>query len=387
MEVGDAERQLQKEEQDRRAAERARRKSELQKAQHDIEEELASLREEPVDSDYETSRTDSDDDDDEAAAKGAPTGPEGTITNSEPNKRRRLVIADDDDSESKDSSSSSSGDEDDHRDASHGDEDSSSHNSCCQGWCKGMTRDQDLGHDPVIYQAEAYAQAMMRDCVFDRKALFEYMQVVGKKLATAAKMNVAIKAFSMQALFSEEIVDATKATGAIDRKLVTADIKDHFRTACLNVFVMLWTKRDSIFDNIDDFRFVTHQKLVEVDISKANGKTIVPVIHKHIKKWEDSTFEELSTHILQQYLAKKRGRSHFDVGDYVLLNKDHDHKLDINVRGPFQVIKKLDHHCYTVENLLRDFRDDDPRSWISYDNNKNVNQVVTYMQAHPHLRT
>eukprot|EP00727_Mastigamoeba_balamuthi_P006971 m51a1_g2895 hypothetical protein (1596) ;mRNA; r:439894-455092 len=124
-----------------------------------------------------------------------------------------------------------------------------------------MTRDQDLGHDPVVYQAEAYAQAMMRAqavrsiddilwgiaipfTVFDRKALFEYMQVVGKKLAMAAKMNVAIKAFSMRALFSEEI------------------------------------------------------KLVEVDISKANGKTIIPVIHKHIKKWEDSTFEELSTHIL-----------------------------------------------------------------------------------------
>eukprot|EP00727_Mastigamoeba_balamuthi_P001884 m51a1_g11693 hypothetical protein (434) ;mRNA; r:672-13317 len=33
---------------------------------------------------------------------------------------------------------------------------------CCQGCCKGMTRDQDLGHDPVVYQAEAYAQAMMR---------------------------------------------------------------------------------------------------------------------------------------------------------------------------------------------------------------------------------
>eukprot|EP00727_Mastigamoeba_balamuthi_P005142 m51a1_g14626 hypothetical protein (682) ;mRNA; f:1239445-1246709 len=94
------------------------------------------------------------------------------------------------------------------------DEDSSSHNSCCQGCCKGMTRDQDLGHDPVVYQAEAYAQAMMRAqavrsiddilwgiaipfTVFDREALFEYMQVVGKKLATAAKMNVAIKAFSM----------------------------------------------------------------------------------------------------------------------------------------------------------------------------------------------
>eukprot|EP00727_Mastigamoeba_balamuthi_P003801 m51a1_g13418 hypothetical protein (168) ;mRNA; f:1098-1669 len=164
-----------------------------------------------------------------------------------------------------------------------------------------MTRDQDLGHDPVIYQAEAYAQAMMRAqavrsiddilqgiaipfTVFDREALFEYMQVVGKKLATAAKMNVAIKAFSMRALFSEEIVDATKATGAIDRKLVTDDVKDHFRTACLNVFMMLRTEGDSIFDNIDDFRFVTHQKLVEVDISKANGKTIVPVIHKHIKK-------------------------------------------------------------------------------------------------------
>eukprot|EP00727_Mastigamoeba_balamuthi_P001722 m51a1_g11547 hypothetical protein (168) ;mRNA; r:12154-13425 len=90
---------------------------------------------------------------------------------------------------------------------------------------------------------------------------------------------------------------------------------------------------------------------------------------------------------LQEYLAKKRGRSHFDIGDYVLLDKDHDHKLDINVRGPFQVIEKLNHHCYTVENLLRDFGDDDPRSWISYDNNKNVDQVVTYMQAHPHLRT
>eukprot|EP00727_Mastigamoeba_balamuthi_P000437 m51a1_g10390 hypothetical protein (533) ;mRNA; r:28066-46081 len=170
-----------------------------------------------------------------------------------------------------------------------------------QGCCKGMTRDQDLGHDPVIYQAEAYAQAMMRAqavrsindilqgiaipfTVFDQEALFKYMQVVGKKLATAAKMNVAIKAFSMRALFSEEIVDATKATGAIDRKLVTHDIKDHFHTACLNVFVMLQTEGDSIFDNIDDFRFVTHQKLVEVDISKANGKTIVPVIHKHIKK-------------------------------------------------------------------------------------------------------
>eukprot|EP00727_Mastigamoeba_balamuthi_P003143 m51a1_g12826 hypothetical protein (107) ;mRNA; r:2579-3079 len=89
----------------------------------------------------------------------------------------------------------------------------------------------------------------------------------------------------------------------------------------------------------------------------------------------------------RQYLAKKRGRLHFNIGDYVLLDKDRDHKLDINVRGPFQVIKKLDHHCYTVENLLRDFGDDDPRSWISYDNNKNVDQVVTYMQAHPHLRT
>eukprot|EP00727_Mastigamoeba_balamuthi_P014341 m51a1_g9531 hypothetical protein (289) ;mRNA; f:792913-798078 len=287
--------------------------------------------------------------------------------NSEANKRRRLVIADDDGSESKDSSSSSSGDEDDHGDASHGDDDSSSHNSCCQGCCKGTTRDQDLGHDPVIYQAEAYAQAMIWAqavrpiddillsiaipfAVFNREALFKYMQVVGKKLAMAAKMNVAIKAFSMWALFSE-------------------------------------TEGDSIFDNIDDFRFVTHQKLVEVDISKANGKTIVPVIHKHIKKWEDSTFKELSTHILQQYLAKKRGRSHFDVGDYVLLDKDRDHKLDINVRGPFRVIEKLDHHCYTIENLLQDFGDDDPRSWISYDNNKNVDQVVIYMQAHPHLRT
>eukprot|EP00727_Mastigamoeba_balamuthi_P000455 m51a1_g10406 hypothetical protein (163) ;mRNA; f:16426-19115 len=57
----------------------------------------------------------------------------------------------------------------------------------------------------------------------------------------------------------------------------------HLRS-CLNVFVMLRTEGDSIFNNIDDFRFVTHQKLIEVDISKANGKTIVPVIHKHIKK-------------------------------------------------------------------------------------------------------
>eukprot|EP00727_Mastigamoeba_balamuthi_P012531 m51a1_g7900 hypothetical protein (127) ;mRNA; r:127509-128057 len=123
----------------------------------------------------------------------------------------------------------------------------------------------------------------------------------------------------------------------------------------------------------------------------------------------------------QQYLTKKRSRSHFDVGDYVLLDKDHDHKLDINVRGPFRVIEKLDHHCYTIKNLLweasrthdemaldtvlhyrhvtgrlklrvrwlgcPDFGDDDPHSWISYDNNKNVDQVVTYMQAHPHLRT
>eukprot|EP00727_Mastigamoeba_balamuthi_P009358 m51a1_g5044 hypothetical protein (240) ;mRNA; f:35689-40430 len=239
-----------------------------------------------------------------------------------------------------------------------------------------MTRDHDLGHDPVVHQAEAYAQAMMWAqavqsiddilqgiaipfTVFDREALFKYMQVVGKKLAMAAKMNVAIKAFSMRALFSEEIVDATKATGAIDRKLVTDDIKDHFRTACLNVFMMLRTEGDSIFDNINDFRFVTHQKLIEIDISKANGKTIVLVIHKHIKK---AAFEKAR----RQYMAKKRGRSHFDVGDYVLLNKDHDHKLDINVR---------------------DFGDDDPRSWISYDDNKNVDQVVTYMQAHPHLRT
>eukprot|EP00727_Mastigamoeba_balamuthi_P001746 m51a1_g11569 hypothetical protein (315) ;mRNA; r:12268-26662 len=313
--------------------------------------------------------------------------------NSEPNKRRRLVIADNDDSESRDSSSSSSGDEDDHGDASHGDEDSSSHNSGCQGCCKGTTRDQDLGHDPVMHQAEAHAQAMMRAqavwsiddilqgitipfTVFDQEALFDYMQVVGKKLATAAKMNVAIKAFSMRALFSEEIVNATKATGAIDQKLVINNIKDHFRTACLNVFGMLWTEGDSIFDNIDDFRFVTHQKLVEVNISKANGKTIVPVIHKHIKKVA-----------LWQYLTKKRGRSHFNIGNYVLFDKDRDHKLDINVRGPFRVIEKLDHHCYTIENLLQDFGDDDPRSWISYDNNKNVNQVVTYMQAHPHLRT
>eukprot|EP00727_Mastigamoeba_balamuthi_P006432 m51a1_g2409 hypothetical protein (158) ;mRNA; r:779933-784339 len=113
--------------------------------------------------------------------------------NMEPNKKRRLVIADDSDPESKD--------------------------------------------------------------IFDRKALFEYMQVVSKKLATAAKMNITIKAFSM---FSE-------------------DIKDHFRMACLNVFVMLRTERDSIFNNINDFRFVIHQKLVEVDILKANGKTIVPV--------------------------------------------------------------------------------------------------------------
>eukprot|EP00727_Mastigamoeba_balamuthi_P000735 m51a1_g10659 hypothetical protein (117) ;mRNA; f:46020-46770 len=79
--------------------------------------------------------------------------------------------------------------------------------------------------------------------------------------------------------------------------------------------------------------------------------------------------------------------SHFDVGDYVLLDKDHDHKLDINIRGSFWVIEKLDHYCYTVKNLLWDFGDDDPRSWISYDNNKNVDQVITYMQAHPHLRT
>eukprot|EP00727_Mastigamoeba_balamuthi_P002407 m51a1_g12163 hypothetical protein (117) ;mRNA; f:2229-3110 len=89
----------------------------------------------------------------------------------------------------------------------------------------------------------------------------------------------------------------------------------------------------------------------------------------------------------RQYLAKEWGRSHFDVGNYVLLDKDHDHNLDINVRGPFRVIKKLDHHCYTIENLLRDFGDDDPRSWISYDDNKNVDQVIMYMQAHPHLQT
>eukprot|EP00727_Mastigamoeba_balamuthi_P013889 m51a1_g9122 hypothetical protein (137) ;mRNA; r:143666-147204 len=63
----------------------------------------------------------------------------------------------------------------------------------------------------------------------------------------------------------------------------------------------------------------------------------------------------------RQYLAKKRGRSHFDVGDYVLLDKDRDHKLDIT--------------------------DNDPHSWISSDDNKNVDQVVTYMQAHPHLWT
>eukprot|EP00727_Mastigamoeba_balamuthi_P012843 m51a1_g8181 hypothetical protein (295) ;mRNA; f:127535-138076 len=55
-------------------------------------------------------------------------------------------------------------------------------------------------------------------------------------------------------------------------------------SSCLNIIVMLRTKGDSIFDNIDDFRFVTHQKLVEVDISKSNSKTIIPVIHKHIKK-------------------------------------------------------------------------------------------------------
>eukprot|EP00727_Mastigamoeba_balamuthi_P000946 m51a1_g10849 hypothetical protein (96) ;mRNA; f:5078-5431 len=55
----------------------------------------------------------------------------------------------------------------------------------------------------------------------------------------------------------------------------------------------------------------------------------------------------------RQYLAKKRGRLHFDGGDYVLLDKDRNHKLDINVRGPFCVIEKLDHHCYTIENLLR----------------------------------
>eukprot|EP00727_Mastigamoeba_balamuthi_P002720 m51a1_g12445 hypothetical protein (349) ;mRNA; r:861862-865942 len=89
----------------------------------------------------------------------------------------------------------------------------------------------------------------------------------------------------------------------------------------------------------------------------------------------------------RQYLAKKRGRSHFDVGDYVLFDKDRDHKLHINVRGLFQVIEKLDHHCYTIKNLLWDFRDNDPRSWISYDNNKNVDQIVAYMQAHSHLRT
>eukprot|EP00727_Mastigamoeba_balamuthi_P014321 m51a1_g9513 hypothetical protein (285) ;mRNA; r:710999-724768 len=122
----------------------------------------------------------------------------------------------------------------------------------------------------------------------------------------------------------------------------------------------------------------------------------------------------------RQYLTKKRGRSHFNIGDYVLLDKDRDHKLDINVRGPFCVIKKLDHHCYTIENLLQeascthdemaldtvlhhrhvsgklklrvrwlgcpDFRYDDSRSWISYDD-KNIDQVVTYMQAHPHLQT
>eukprot|EP00727_Mastigamoeba_balamuthi_P012600 m51a1_g7963 hypothetical protein (885) ;mRNA; r:231656-240597 len=55
----------------------------------------------------------------------------------------------------------------------------------------------------------------------------------------------------------------------------------------------------------------------------------------------------------KQYLAKKRGRSHFDVSDYILLDKDRNHKLDINVRGPFRVIEKLDHHCYTIENLLQ----------------------------------
>eukprot|EP00727_Mastigamoeba_balamuthi_P008389 m51a1_g4172 hypothetical protein (383) ;mRNA; r:332616-340488 len=298
------------------------------------------------------------------------------------------------------------------------------------GCCKGMTRDQDLGHDPVVHQAEAYAQAMMRAqavqsindilwgiaipfTVFDREALFEYMQVMGKKLAMAAKMNVAIKAFLMRALFSEEIVDATKATGAIDRKLVTDDIKDHFRTACLNVFVMLRTEEDSIFDNIDDFRFVTHQKLVEVDISKANGKTIVPVIHKHIKKKVIEVKDILARYdmnvlngldgtgmtgvgvcMIEQlpdtkpFIIQRNAKmvdtgiweviarqdvhfaspmvSHFDVRDYVLLDKDCDHKLDINVR---------------------DFGDDDPHSWIFYDNNKNVDQVVTYMQAHPHLRT
>eukprot|EP00727_Mastigamoeba_balamuthi_P002369 m51a1_g12129 hypothetical protein (79) ;mRNA; f:292-634 len=75
------------------------------------------------------------------------------------------------------------------------------------------------------------------------------MQAISKKLAMAAKMNIAIKAISIRALFSEEI-----------------------------------TEGDFIFDNINNFRFVMHQKLMKVDISKANGKTIVPVIHKHIKK-------------------------------------------------------------------------------------------------------
>eukprot|EP00727_Mastigamoeba_balamuthi_P000732 m51a1_g10656 hypothetical protein (347) ;mRNA; r:30269-38067 len=158
----------------------------------------------------------------------------------------------------------------------------------------GMMRDQDLGHDPVMHQAEAYAQVMMRAqavqfiddilqgiaipfAVFNREALFEYMQVVGKKLATAAKMNVAIKAFSMQALFSEEIV--------VGKKLATA--------AKMNVAIKAFSMQAL---------FVTYQKLIEVDISKANGKTIVPVIHKHIKK----DVQSLTAHMKDlnvQYLA------------------------------------------------------------------------------------
>eukprot|EP00727_Mastigamoeba_balamuthi_P013256 m51a1_g8553 hypothetical protein (554) ;mRNA; r:121720-135657 len=48
------------------------------------------------------------------------------------------------------------------------------------------------------------------------------------------------------------------------------------------------------------------------------------------------------------------------------------------------------HHCHVAGRLklhvhwlgCPDFGDDDPCSWISYDNNKNINQVVTNMQAH-----
>eukprot|EP00727_Mastigamoeba_balamuthi_P011081 m51a1_g6596 hypothetical protein (109) ;mRNA; r:298380-298983 len=61
------------------------------------------------------------------------------------------------------------------------------------------------------------------------------------------------------------------------------------------------------------------------------------LLHDQLLLWQHDTFAHIATlqcatfeKAHRQYLAKKRGRLHFDIGNYILLDKDWDHKLDIN---------------------------------------------------------